>query len=96
MLLALWPFALLYPAQVPFGLGQVGERALAGLQDIVDGTPFAMWLPAQSLATSPLSPLAEAWCRMMLDARGGMRLDEQTLDDLLLRATGRGRQAPQA
>lgn len=41
-------------------------------------------------------PLAEAWCRMMLDTRGGMRLDEQTLDDLLLRAMGRGRQAPQA
>ena len=41
-------------------------------------------------------PLAEAWCRMMLDTRGGMRLDEQTLDDLLLRATGRGRLAPQA
>lgn len=30
---------------------------------------------------------------MMLDTRGGMRLDEQTLDDLLLRATGRGRLA---
>ena len=41
-------------------------------------------------------PLAEAWCRMMLDTRGGMRLDAQTLDDLLLRAMGRGRQAPQA
>lgn len=41
-------------------------------------------------------PLAEAWCRMMLDTRGGMRLDAPTLDDLLLRAMGRGRQAPQA
>lgn len=41
-------------------------------------------------------PLAEAWCRMMLDTRGGMRLDEPTLEDLLLRAMGRGRQAPQA
>lgn len=62
VLLALWPFALLYPAQVPFGLGQVGERALAGLQDMVEGTPFALWLPSQSLATSPLSPFSEAWC----------------------------------
>lgn len=41
-------------------------------------------------------PLAEAWCRMMLDTRGGIRLDAPTLDDLLLRAMGRGRQAPQA
>ena len=39
---------------------------------------------------------AEAWCRMMLDTRGGIRLDAPTLDDLLLRAMGRGRQAPQA
>ncbi|MDZ0400727.1 hypothetical protein M2C01_15845, partial [Klebsiella pneumoniae] len=32
----------------------------------------------------------------MLDTRGGIRLDAPTLDDLLLRAMGRGRQAPQA
>lgn len=62
VLLALWPFALLYPAQVPFGLGQVGERALAWLQEMVDGTPFSLWLPADQLATLPLSPLAEASC----------------------------------
>jgi putative acyl-CoA dehydrogenase len=30
---------------------------------------------------------------MMLDTRGDIRLDGQTLDELLLRATGRGRQA---
>lgn len=41
-------------------------------------------------------PLAEARCRMMLDTRGGIRLDAPTLDDLLLRAMGRGRRAPQA
>ena len=37
-LLALWPVGLLFPAPVPFGLGQVGERlreTLAGwLQDV--------------------------------------------------------------
>lgn len=33
-------------------------------------------------------PLAQAWCRMMLDTRGGVLLNEQTQDDLLLRATG--------
>ena len=32
-------------------------------------------------------------CRMMLDTRGGIRLDAPTLDDLLLRAMGRGRRA---
>ncbi len=37
-----------------------------------------------------------SWCRMMLDTRGGIRLDAPTLDDLLLRAMGRGRRAPQA
>lgn len=62
ILLALWPLALLYPAPVPFGLGQAGDRALAWLQDLVDGTPFAVWLPSDALVTSPLSPLGEASC----------------------------------
>ncbi|MDT7072261.1 isovaleryl-CoA dehydrogenase [Citrobacter amalonaticus] len=33
-------------------------------------------------------PVAQAWCQMMLDTRGGMRLSEQVQDALLLRATG--------
>ncbi|MWL73295.1 isovaleryl-CoA dehydrogenase, partial [Escherichia coli] len=33
-------------------------------------------------------PIAQAWCREMLDARGGSLLSEQVQDDLLLRATG--------
>ncbi|MBW9399649.1 isovaleryl-CoA dehydrogenase [Leclercia sp. EC_58] len=33
-------------------------------------------------------PLAQAWCREMLDARGRSLLSEQVQDDLLLRATG--------
>ncbi|URN99673.1 isovaleryl-CoA dehydrogenase [Leclercia adecarboxylata] len=33
-------------------------------------------------------PLAQAWCREMLDARGRSLLSEQIQDDLLLRATG--------
>ena len=33
-------------------------------------------------------PVAQAWCQMMLDTRGGLRLSEQVLKDLLLRATG--------
>ncbi|WP_313824510.1 isovaleryl-CoA dehydrogenase [Leclercia sp.] len=33
-------------------------------------------------------PVAQAWCREMLDGRGGSLLSEQVQDDLLLRATG--------
>jgi putative acyl-CoA dehydrogenase len=33
-------------------------------------------------------PVAQAWCRMMLDARGASGLSEQVQNDLLLRATG--------
>lgn len=33
-------------------------------------------------------PLAQAWCQMMLDARGEMPLPAQVQNDLLLRATG--------
>ncbi|HEM8612702.1 TPA: isovaleryl-CoA dehydrogenase [Citrobacter amalonaticus] len=33
-------------------------------------------------------PVAQAWCQMMLDTRGGMRLSERVQDALLLRATG--------
>ncbi|EHY9925665.1 isovaleryl-CoA dehydrogenase [Salmonella enterica subsp. enterica serovar Ank] len=34
------------------------------------------------------SPLAQAWCQMMLDTRGEMPLPAQVQNDLLLRATG--------
>ncbi|EQB6801790.1 hypothetical protein ACQKH4_29975, partial [Escherichia coli] len=30
----------------------------------------------------------QAWCQVMLDTRGGVRLSEQIQNDLLLRATG--------
>jgi len=42
---------------------------------------------AQMLRTAS-PPMAQAWCRMMLDSRGGMLLDERLQSDLLLRATG--------
>ncbi|SNY68576.1 isovaleryl-CoA dehydrogenase [Enterobacter sp. CC120223-11] len=34
-------------------------------------------------------PVAQAWCRMMLDTRGGTLMSESVQNDLLLRATGR-------
>lgn len=33
-------------------------------------------------------PMAQTWCKVMLDTRGGVRLSEQIQNDLLLRATG--------
>lgn len=62
VLLALWPLALLYPVSVPFGLGQVAERLLAALQQMLAGTPFMDWLPLGLETSRPLSPLAKAIC----------------------------------
>ena len=62
VLLALWPFALLYPVSVPFGLGQVADRLVAALQRLLEDTPFLVWLPERADAVLPLSPLSEALC----------------------------------
>jgi len=64
VLLALWPVAILYPASVPFGLGQVRERLSAWLPhfqgvDLFGQTylaPFGEWLTA---VPPPLSPYGE-------------------------------------
>src|SRR3569832_237617 len=62
VLLALWPFALLFPASVPFGLGQVLERREAGLADWLADTPFLEWLPVRDVELQPLVPAAELMC----------------------------------
>lgn len=54
VLLTLWPAALLFPAAVPFGLGQVLERLEAALGDLLQGTPFLDWLPVRELELQPL------------------------------------------
>ena len=59
VLLALWPFALLFPAAVPLGLGQVFERLEGALAEWLDGTPFLEWLPVRDLELQPLAPGAE-------------------------------------
>lgn len=59
VLLALWPLALLFPAAVPFGLGQVLERAESALQALLADTPFLQWLPVREVAFEPLSPGGE-------------------------------------
>ncbi len=62
VLLALWPWALLFPAAEPFGLGQVLERLEAVLADFVADTPFDAWLPVRQTPLEALSPAAEALC----------------------------------
>ena len=62
VLLALWPMALLFPAAMPFGLGQVLERLEGALVELLAGTPFLDWLPVRETPLQPLSPVAELLC----------------------------------
>ncbi|MGZ5183150.1 MAG: VanZ family protein, partial [Ramlibacter sp.] len=62
VLLALWPFALLFPAAVPLGLGQVLERLEAALGEWLADTPFLVWLPVRDVELQPLVPGAELVC----------------------------------
>jgi VanZ family protein len=62
VLLALWPFALLFPAAVPLGLGQVFERMEAALADWLMDTPFLEWLPVRDIELQPLMPGTEMLC----------------------------------
>jgi len=62
VLLALWPFALLFPAAVPLGLGQVFERLEGALAEWLQATPFLEWLPIRDVELQPLVPAAELLC----------------------------------
>ena len=62
VLLVLWPLALMFPAAVPFGLGQVMERMEAALSDALEDTPFLDWLPVRDVELQPLVPGAELVC----------------------------------
>ena len=62
VLLALWPWALLFPAAEPFGLGQVLERLERVLAEWLGNTPFLAWLPVREGALRALSPASEALC----------------------------------
>lgn len=64
-LVLLWPWALLFPAAVPFGLGQVLERLDAALAGLFADTPFMAWLPLRESPLVPLSPSAEALCVLL-------------------------------
>jgi VanZ family protein len=62
VLLALWPFALLFPAAVPLGLGQVFERLEGAVAEWLEETPFLEWLPMREVELQPLVPAAELLC----------------------------------
>ena len=62
VLLVLWPIALLFPAAVPMGLGQILERLEAALALALVDTPFLVWLPVREIELQPLVPLAELVC----------------------------------
>jgi VanZ family protein len=65
VLLALWPLALLFPAAVPLGLGQMFERAETALAELLMDTPFLEWLPLRALELQPLMPVTELACVML-------------------------------
>jgi hypothetical protein len=65
VLLALWPVALLFPAAVPLGLGQVLERVEAGLAEMLVDTPFLDWLPVRDVELQPLVPGTELLCVLL-------------------------------
>ncbi len=62
VLLALWPMALLFPAAVPLGLGQVLDRLENALAELLEDTPFLEWLPVREVELQPLVPAAEFLC----------------------------------
>ncbi len=59
VLLTLWPIALLFPAAVPLGLGQVFERLEETLAEQLADTPFLEWLPVRAVELQPMTPSAE-------------------------------------
>lgn len=59
-LLLLWPFGLLFPPPLPFGLGQVIGRARDVLAAALSGTAWDGWLrPDGTLQPAPLAPGVE-------------------------------------
>ena len=62
VLLALWPIALLFPAAVTFGLGQVFERVEDTIADWLADTPFIDWLPVRQFELEPLVAASELLC----------------------------------
>jgi VanZ family protein len=62
VLIATWPLALLFPAAVPFGLGQVVQRLEQVLAQELQGSPFLEWMPNAGTDLVPLTLGAELVC----------------------------------
>lgn len=62
VLLALWPVALLFPASVPFGLGQVLERLEPVLVALISELPGMQALAMHRTELQPMQPLTELTC----------------------------------
>ncbi|MEJ8845705.1 VanZ family protein [Variovorax rhizosphaerae] len=65
VLIALWPIALLFPAAVTFGLGQVFERLETATSELLMDTPFIDWMPVRQFELEPLVPGVELLCVML-------------------------------
>ena len=61
-LLAIWPFALLFPVPVTFGLGQVLERIEAALAHLLEDSSLLEWLPLREVELQPMLPVSEVLC----------------------------------
>ncbi|MFM9990782.1 MAG: VanZ family protein [Burkholderiaceae bacterium] len=62
VLILIWPFALLFPVSVPFGLGQIQERLETAFGEWLRDTPFLEWLPFRDVELEPMVPLVELMC----------------------------------
>lgn len=62
VLIALWPFCLLFPSAVPLGLGQIHARLQGVLHELLANTPFLNWLPNFDVQAQPLAPGVELVC----------------------------------
>ncbi len=62
VLIALWPFCLLFPSAVPLGLGQIHARIQSVLHEWLANTPFLNWLPNFEVQAQPLAPGVELVC----------------------------------
>ncbi len=61
-LLAVWPLALMFPAPVPFGLGQVLERLEAAWVQMLRDTPWLESWPVRDVEFQPMLPVTEMVC----------------------------------
>jgi hypothetical protein len=82
--LFLWPFALLFPTSLPFGLGQFYERLEAALVNWLQGTPFLDFIPFRAFEFEPMLPIMQSTSVAL-----GLLLPLWSLDLLLRNAWAR-------